>query len=141
MKKIIKLTESELINIVKKVIIEQDDIKYKKENDFLKKYRTNTFNLYSDENFKRLYHGSIDIIGIKYDGGGITILTNHDVKYYMECQHNPDKLSYRFNNGSYNKTLVDDINQKGSSVGIKWCQLPKADFGVKDSYNSLNNFV
>jgi hypothetical protein len=144
MKKIIKLTESELINIIKKIITEQDDVKYKKENDFLKKYIGKTFNVYNDKNFKSLHSGGHKIISIKYDGGGIMINTNTPLfnVFYMECQHNPDKLSYGFNNNdSYNKTLVDDINQKGTSVGIKWCQLHKADFSTKDSYKSLNNFV
>jgi hypothetical protein len=143
MGKRIIISESEKKNILS--LYEQDSNEFKKENDFLKRYVGKTFNEYSDKQLQKLW-GTDTISSIEYDSDGLSINykeyvnnTNDSYSLYT-CNYNPSKIGYEGSSGGisssknydvYNKTLIDDINQKGAASGIKWCQKPKADFGTK----------
>ena len=154
MSKRLIITEEEKKTI--RSLYEQTNDQYKKENDFLKRYVGKTFNLYTDNTFKKLSSESNKITDIVYKGGHIKIkfdvtykrVDNEELTYknlaYIECEHNPNRLGYKcidldteseLTHGYpnvYNKSLIDDINKKGTELGIKWCQLPKADFGMNN---------
>ena len=141
MGKRIIISESEKKNILS---LYEETNEYKKENDFLKKYVGKTINEFTDRQLQNL-SGTNKIKSIEYNGSGIIIEflpeSSYDYGMYSTyvCKYNPSKLGYEgtFNFGEreswtvYNKTLIDDINQKGTAAGIKWCQKPKADFGTK----------
>lgn len=155
MSKSLIITEEEKKNILS--LYEQTDDKYKKENDFLKRYVGKTFNLYTDNTFKKISSESNKITDIIYRGGNIKIkfdatykpINDEEITYKklatIECEHNPNRLGYKFIDldteselthgypNVYNKSLIDDINKKGTEFGIKWCQLPKADFGMTNT--------
>jgi hypothetical protein len=143
MGKRIIISESEKKNILS--LYEQDSNEFKKENDFLKRYVGKTFNEYSDKQLQKLW-GTPTISSIEYDSDGLSInyrewVNNTNDRYSLyTCNYNPSKIGYKGSTNLitsseiydvYNKTLIDDINQKGTASGIKWCQKPKADFGVK----------
>ena len=139
------ISETEKKNILS--LYEEDD--NKKEKDFLNQYIGKTFIVYDDENFHTnpkkyeieqiVYNKYSDTKGSNV---GLDIMTKDlglGVNYFhFECLYNPNRIGYILKklgrsdfNKYYNKTLIDDINQKGTVSGIKWCQKPKADFGVK----------
>jgi hypothetical protein len=144
MGKRIIISESEKKNILS--LYEQDSNEFKKENDFLQKYIKKTFNVYSDLNQQKIKYNQVEIKDIYYDSKGLHINLKHEFPYFFfACVYNPSKISDVQNYWSettpniYAKTLISDINQKGAANGIKWCQKPKSDFGVK-SVNKDTNF-
>jgi hypothetical protein len=138
MGKRIIISESEKKNILS--LYEEDNNIYKKENDFLKKYIGKTFNIYEDINEQTLYSQAL-IKNITYNGGRIIINTEYS-SYDFVCQYNPSRIGYKgygsYNREFYNKSLITDINIKGNSIGIKWCQKPKSDFGTKTVNEETN---
>jgi hypothetical protein len=148
------ITEEEKNNILS--LYEQYSI-HQKEDDFLKKYIGKTFITYQDPNFRDiLTKETIDEIyySFKYDKNtrttrdGIIIETKINSPNYTAttatftfgCLYNPNKISYEGKKTQYgktfkvfNKTLIDDINTKGTSNGIEWCRKPQADFGLKQT--------
>ena len=143
-------------------LYEQTDNQYKKENDFLKRYVGKTFNTYVDPQFRDFTGFLNKIRTIEYDGQAIQIYYSQPNYYdktkfddrefpiYIMCVYNPSKLSYKLgwalaennkNKPYYNKTLVDDITNKGMSAGIQWCKRPNADFGIKQSNPNTDKIV
>ncbi len=137
-------------------LYEQTDKQYKKENDFLKRYVGKTFNIYTDSDFQTLASNSPQKIeSIIYYENGLSVKGKYyldvfekddEFDYFFRCLHNPNRLGYSIddnilNRTWQNKTLIDNINQQGAALGIKWCQKPKADFGIKQSKPNTDKMV
>ena len=153
------ITEQEKKTILS--LYEQTDDQYKKENDFLQRYVGKTFNTYVDPEFREFTGYLNKIRTIKYDGDAIEIYYSHPSYYdktkfmdrekpiFIFCIYNPSKFSYKLrwsvsevsNKPYYNKTLVDDITNKGIAAGIQWCKRPNADFGMKQSDSETDKMV
>jgi hypothetical protein len=134
------ISETERQNILS--LYEEENDEHKKENEFLKKYVGKTFISYIDADYQTL-PWKMEIKDIIYRYNSIEINPN-DVKnhFSFHCLYNPNRIGYKGWVGSlyrYNKTLIDDINQKGTAAGIKWCQKPKADFGIKSINESSSS--
>ena len=134
------ISETERQNILS--LYEEENDEHKKENEFLKKYVGKTFISYIDADYQTL-PWKMEIKDIIYRYNSIEINPN-DVKnnFSFHCLYNPNRIGYKGWVGSlyrYNKTLIDDINQKGTAAGIKWCQKPKADFGIKSVNESSSS--
>jgi hypothetical protein len=142
------ISETERKNILS--LYEQNSDAYKKENDFLKKYIGKTFNVYSDLNQQDIEYKQIKIQDINYDGRTLyinSLPSQEKIRFlFFNCLYNPSRIGDVINNWSdttpniYAKSLISDINQKGITNGIKWCQKPKADFGVKSVNEDIKSW-
>ncbi len=138
------ITEEEINRI--KLLYEITGDSYIKENTFLQKYVGKTYNVYKNNSFTE-GAGVLKVHDIKYGDykGKLGILINYDndkMYQFIDCNYNPSKIGYKIEQKiyvppisadytQYTKSMVDDINQKGTAAGIKWCQKPKTDFGIK----------
>jgi hypothetical protein len=134
------ISESEKKEILR--LYEQDE-EYLKEKNFLKRYVGKTINLYTDEKQNALWGGPFEITDADYDGFNIDIMVDNTDTISFSCRYNPSIVGYKgwetkFKTTVYNKSLIDNINQQGVAVGIKWCVKPKADFANTSNMNSDN---
>ena len=138
MKKVIRLTESELVGLVKRILSEQDINKLGEQGEILKKYIGETANLYADpQNTKLVTQIRFEKI-IPETNGSIQIRAkNVTPPFYYYC--NKPTLIFGFRGVEhYSNNLTPKFRKDFCTTSVGGKPVPKATFASADKSQPSN---